>query len=87
MTKLFLLLFAALSAFADLDNQTLDKWARASESAKDKVVAAHFADDAEYVKKCIDRMAALPDTENVGVLDAGELCVTGLRLKERNAKR
>jgi hypothetical protein len=35
----------------------------------------------------MDRMAALPVAKDVAVLDAGELCVTGLRLKERNAKK
>jgi hypothetical protein len=70
----------------ELSEQTLKQWATASDSAKDKVIAAHFADHAEYVKKCMNRMAASPNTENVKILDAGGLCTTGFRLKERNAR-
>jgi hypothetical protein len=71
---------------SELSEQTMKQWATASDSAKNKVIAAHFADNAEYVRKCMNRMAALPDAETVSVLDAGELCVTGFRLKEKNAK-
>jgi hypothetical protein len=77
--------FVLCSCGSDLSEQSLEKWRRASESAKNKFIAAHFADDAEHVRKCITRMAALPNTDGVRVLDAGEMCSMGLRLREKNA--
>lgn len=84
MKKIALFCMVTLAACGELSEQTLSRWKNASESSKNKVVVAHFADSAEYVKKCITRMAALPNTESVRVLDAGEMCITGLRIREKN---
>ncbi|MDR1071763.1 MAG: hypothetical protein LBL21_03930 [Rickettsiales bacterium] len=85
MKKIALFGLVALAACGELSEQTLSKWKTASESAKNKLVAERFADNAEYVKKCITRMAALPNTEMVKIQDAGRMCLTGLRVRETNA--
>jgi hypothetical protein len=81
------LVFIALAACGELSEQTLSEWARASDSAREKVVAAHFADNAQAMKKCITRMSSLPNTEKVKVLDAGKMCVAGMRVKDGAADK
>lgn len=74
-----------LASCGDPKDQNLSSWRKSPESIKERFVNTYFAKDPIYVKKCIDRMATLPDTDKVMVMDAGESCLTGLEIRERNA--
>lgn len=87
MKKIILVLLGLPAACGELDKQTLKQWKSASDSARSKVVAEYFAENADHVKNCITRMSALPDTEKLSVMDAGGACLTGLRIREKNAAR
>jgi len=69
----------------DIDDQTLAGWKKLPEAARNNIVARHFGKNPEFVKTCIDRMATLPNTGHVKVMDAGNNCLLGLELRERNA--
>ena len=88
ITKCFppLALCLALSGCGDKDELTLADWKKLSESARNNISARHFAKEPELVKKCIDRIAAREGAEQVKVLDAGNNCLLGLELRERNEK-
>ena len=81
---LFALCFLIV-ACGDPSKQTLAEWKKSPESIKQKFVGEYFAKNPEYIKKCIDRMSMLPETDRVRVMDAGNSCLTGLELKERKA--
>ena len=66
-------------------DRTLGDWKSTPESIKDRFVKTYFAENPEYIKKCINRMSLLPNTEKVRAMDAGHSCLLGLELKERNA--
>ena len=74
-----------LHGCGDPADQTLNQWKRLPENAKQKFVLTYFAKNPEYIKKCLDRMSVIPDTGRVRVMDAGNGCLLGLALKERNA--
>ena len=84
MKKLYSLLIV-LSGCGDPAEQTLGEWKKSPESIRQKFVQAYFSKNPEHIKKCITRMSMLPNTEKVRVMDAGNSCLTGLELKERNA--
>ena len=85
--KKYFALFLVLAACGDLENGTLRDWKRASDKSRGKFVAAHFADQAEYVKRCITRTAALANTEKMAVLKVGELCKASLLAREQAATK
>jgi Tfp pilus assembly protein PilP len=87
MKKLSVILLTLLSACGELSEKKLAQWVRASDSQKDKVLSDLTPESAKYVKKCMNRLASLPNTEKVKIVDAKENCLTGLRLKEQNAKK
>ncbi|MDR1027465.1 MAG: hypothetical protein LBL46_03560 [Rickettsiales bacterium] len=85
--KKYFALFLILAACGDLEKGTLRDWGRASDKSRDRVIAAHFADNADYIKRCITRTATLPNTEKMAVLKVGELCRTSLLARENAATK
>lgn len=79
-----LLTMLITAACGELDGKTIAKWKGASDSAKNKFAIAHFADHADYVKNCIDKISAMPNTDAVKISDAGNICMTGMKLREHN---
>ncbi|MDR1826535.1 MAG: hypothetical protein LBQ49_02475 [Rickettsiales bacterium] len=65
--------------------QTLGDWKKSADSSRDRFVEAYFPKDPKFIKKCITKMSELPNTEKVRAMDAGQSCLMGLELKERNA--
>ena len=76
-----LILSFALGACGESADGTLADWRMATDGARDKVAAENFPKNADYVKKCITRMAAAPANKGVKIIDAGRMCETGLRLR------
>jgi len=73
----------ALAGCSDnpLSKETLGEWAAASAADKTAVVSRHFRRNAGYVRKCLDKMSTLKSAQKIKILDAGKICVAGLRLK------
>ena len=65
-----------------LSKETLGEWASASDADKTAVISRHFRKNAGYVRRCMDRMSMLPSAQKIKVLDAGKICLAGLRLKD-----
>ena len=87
MKRIVLIFLVGLAGCGDLADKNLSNWIRASDSRKNKVLADLSSKDSEFVKECMDRSAKLPNSGKVPVVSAKENCLTGLSLKNQNAKK
>ena len=69
----------------DLASDTLKHWVTASNeqrTATARVIVASDDADINLIVACVDKMATLPDSNEMVVRDAISLCHTGIILKE-----
>ncbi|MDL2295392.1 hypothetical protein LJC18_01085 [Lachnospiraceae bacterium OttesenSCG-928-E19] len=81
---LFGVVFFVASRSSDLENGTLKNWRAASNDRRIAAVKILTASDAdtELMVGCINKIATLPDSAEMGVKDAASLCYMGIQLKE-----
>lgn len=81
---LVFMIFVMTQRSENLEMATLKKWPAAS--LERRMAAAKILtgtdDNAELIVKCIDKIAALPDSAEMAIRDAASLCYTGVQLKE-----
>ena len=81
---LVFMIFAMSQRSENLEMATLKKWPAAS--LERRMAAAKILtgtdNNAELIVKCIDKIAALPDSGEMAIRDAASLCYTGVQLKE-----
>lgn len=81
---LVFMIFVMTQRSENLEMATLKKWPAAS--LERRMAAAKILtgtdDNAELIVKCIDKIAALPDSGEMAIRDAASLCYTGVQLKE-----
>ena len=67
-----------------LENGQLKNWLNATETRKISAVRILTASDTDLglLVKCVDKMAGLPDSGEMYVRDATELCFMGIKLQE-----
>jgi len=91
MKRMFIVLCGMLALVGCSDNplskETLSEWAAAPDADKAAVISRHFRKNAGYVRRCMDRMSALPSAQKIKVMDAGRICLAGLRLKDEAPAR
>ena len=77
-------LFFFVQRAADLENGNLRNWAAASGDSRIAAVKILTgADDhIDLMVACLNKMATLPDSGEMPVRDAAELCYAGIRLRE-----
>ncbi|MBO4480306.1 MAG: hypothetical protein J5742_01610 [Alphaproteobacteria bacterium] len=78
-------LFATMSRKStSLETGTLKDWRDAS--VERRIAAAKILtaseNDLNLLVSCVDKMATLPESSNMPVRDATELCFVGIKLKE-----
>jgi len=76
--------FIGVQKTTSLESGTLKDWRGASIERKAAAVKILRAsdDNLEILVKCVDKMATLPDSSDMAVRDATELCFMGMQLKE-----
>ena len=76
--------FIRIQKTTSLESGTLKDWRSASIERKAAAVKILRAsdDNLEILIKCVDKMATLPDSSDMTVRDATELCFMGVQLKE-----
>jgi hypothetical protein len=82
------LVFIQTRHTTDLENGQLKDWLNATETRKTAAVRILTASDANLglLVKCVDKMAMLPNSGEMYVRDAAELCFMGIKLQEATAK-
>jgi len=77
-------IFVRIQKTTSLESGTLKDWRSASIERKAAAVKILRAsdDNLEILIKCVDKMATLPDSSDMTVRDATELCFMGVQLKE-----
>jgi len=77
-------MFVGVQKATSLESGTLKDWRSASIERKVAAVKILRAsdDNLEILVKCVDKMATLPDSSDMTVRDATELCFMGVKLKE-----
>ncbi len=81
---LVVFIFAQLQKTTALETGTLKDWRAASIERRVAAVKILRAsdDNVEILVKCVDKMATLPESSDMTVRDATELCFVGVQLKE-----
>ncbi len=77
------LVFVQTQGATSLESGLLKDWRGAAVERKTdaiKILTASDA-DADLLVKCVDKMATLPDSSDMPVRDAVQLCLMGIRLK------
>ena len=76
--------FIGVQKTTSLESGTLKDWRSASVERKVAAVKILRAsdDNMDMLVKCVDKMATLPDSSDMAVRDATELCFMGMQLKE-----
>lgn len=81
---LVFMVFVMTQRTENLETAVLKKWPAAS--LERRMAAAKILvgtdQNAELIVKCIDKIAAMPDSGEMAVRDAASLCYTGIQLKE-----
>lgn len=79
-----LFMFGQTRATTSLEVGQLKDWGSATVERKITAVKVLTAQekDLDLLVKCIDKMATLPDSANLPVRDATELCFMGVKLKD-----
>lgn len=77
-------MFIGAQKATSLESGTLKDWRSASVERRAAAVKILRASDKdlEILVKCVDKMASLPDSSDMAVRDATELCFMGMQLKE-----
>lgn len=77
-------MFVGVQKATSLESGTLKDWRSASVERRMAAVKILRASDKdlEMLVKCVDKMATLPDSSDMAVRDATELCFMGMQLKE-----
>lgn len=77
-------IFIRLQKTTALESGQLKDWRAASiERRLDAVKILTASDkDLDLLVKCVDKMAALPDSSDMPVRDATQLCLMGIQLKD-----
>ena len=81
------LVFVQTRHSTNLENGQLKNWPGATEHRKLAAVRILTASDAnlELLVKCVDKMAGLPESGDMYIRDATELCFMGIKLQETAA--
>ncbi|MBO4700806.1 MAG: hypothetical protein J5620_03615 [Alphaproteobacteria bacterium] len=76
--------FVRIQKTTSLESGTLKDWRAASIERRVAAVKILRASDdkVDILVKCVDKMATLPDSNDMAVRDATELCFMGMQLKE-----
>ena len=79
-----LIMFGQTRATTSLEVGQLKDWRDATVERKIVAVKVLTAqeENLDLLVKCIDKMASLPDSSNLPVRDATELCFMGVKLKD-----
>ena len=77
-------MFVGAQKATALESGTLKDWRSASIERKGAAVKILRASDEnlDILVKCVDKMSTLPDSNDMAVRDATELCFMGIQLKE-----
>ncbi len=77
-------MFVGAQKTTSLETGTLKDWRAASIERKGAAIKILRAsdDNMDMLIKCVDKMATLPDSSDMAVRDATELCFMGMQLKE-----
>ena len=77
-------IFVRIQKTTSLESGTLKDWRSASIERKAAAVKILRAsdDNLEILVKCVDKMSTLPDSSDMAVRDATELCFMGIQLKD-----
>lgn len=77
-------IFVRIQKTTSLESGTLKDWRVASVERRVAAVKILRASDEnlDALVKCVDKMATLPDSNDMSVRDATELCFMGMQLKE-----
>ena len=77
-------MFIGVQKTTSLESGTLKDWRSASVERRVAAVKILRASDEnlDILVKCVDKMATLPDSSDMTVRDATELCFMGMQLKE-----
>lgn len=77
-------MFIGVQKTTSLESGTLKDWRSASVERRVAAVKILRASDEnlDILVKCVDKMATLPDSSDMAVRDATELCFMGMQLKE-----
>lgn len=77
-------MFIGVQKTTSLESGTLKDWRAASIERRIAAVKILRASDEnmDILVKCVDKMANLPDSSDMAVRDATELCFMGMQLKE-----
>lgn len=80
------LVFINTRASTALESGKLQNWKSATISRKVSAVKILTASDVDttLLVQCVDKIAGLPDSQEMYVRDATELCFMGIKLKEQN---
>ena len=78
-----LFIFATSMRSGNLSTGTLKSWPSANLDERSTTIRALVGSDenTEILVACVDKMATLPDAEQMTVADAARLCNLGLQLK------
>lgn len=81
---LVVFIFTQVQKTTALETGTLKDWRAASIERRVTAVKILRASDekVEILVKCVDKMATLPESSDMTVRDATELCFVGVQLKE-----
>lgn len=81
---LVVFIFTQVQKTTALETGTLKDWRAASIERRVAAVKILRASDekVEILVKCVDKMATLPESSDMTVRDATELCFVGVQLKE-----
>ena len=77
-------MFIGVQKTTSLESGTLKDWRAASVERRIAAIKILRASDEnmDILVKCVDKMANLPDSSDMAVRDATELCFMGMQLKE-----
>ena len=78
-----LFLFVQIQKNGDLESKNLHSWQKASlndRAAAVKILTAS-EENTDLIIQCVDKIATLPDSAEMTVRDATELCFMGIKLK------
>lgn len=81
---LVFVVFVMTQRSENLETATLKKWPSAS--LERRIAAAKILtgtdQNADLIVRCIDKIAAMPDSGEMEIRDAASLCYTGIQLRE-----
>ena len=80
---LVIFLFIQSQKNSDLESRNLNAWRNASVDNRIAAVKILIAteDNVDLIVQCVDKIASLPDSSEMTVRDATELCFMGTKLK------